>query len=414
MRNSKWLWIFTAALAGSTFGLAQEKPFSFYETTPLFFSAGFDSGVPDGNRRLGSSSLLLTAPTFSLVRMAPRNDFSIFYKPEFEMFPNARGLDDFSQSGGLRWEYSMTPRLSLSVNDAFRVTDDNGRQFESSFLLPRGPYRENGLYTSLNFDLTTETRVKLRYENAFASFSAEHLSTPLFFSRMGNTVGLTVDHHLSPKAKLSVSYSYLRSRSFDTYDAAGNLILPFDPTHFATATWTYNFTPTLLLEATGGFVHNPANSYIAGGLVEKHFEHLTVAGGYNRYLTFVGTPAGDTLASTRFLPGNSISQTVSVRIEGKISPRWGVETKFLASTTSGAGPQGLRSELGEMRVNYQLREHWRLFTSVDLFHQNANVILPVLISRGRYYGGLEFTFSPTPDEISRRRNQAHDASRKDN
>ena len=62
--------------------------------------------------------------------------------------------------------------------------------------------------------------------------------------------------------------------------------------------------------------------------------------------------------------------------------------------------------MGGLRVNYKISDHVTAFTSVDLYRQNANAILPTPISRGRYFGGIEFTFSPTPDEVARRREAA--------
>src|SRR2546428_1863520 len=72
---------------------AQERPLNFYQTSPLNFSAGYDSGVAVGSQRFSGSSLLLSAPTLSLMRTAPRTDFSLSYQPEFEMFPSFHSLN---------------------------------------------------------------------------------------------------------------------------------------------------------------------------------------------------------------------------------------------------------------------------------------------------------------------------------
>src|SRR5579871_1182249 len=188
---------------------AQERPFNFYATTPLNITSGYDSGIPDGNHRVDSLSTILTLPTFSITRFSPRNDFNLSYQGEFQMFEGNQRLDSWDHNAGLRWQYDLNARWSVSVNDTFSANHDYGERFESSFMLPRGPYRENGLYTSLNFDLTPETKLKFRYENAYVDFHSQDMTNPLFFSRMGNTFGVTADHHFTPKAKLSVSYSYL-------------------------------------------------------------------------------------------------------------------------------------------------------------------------------------------------------------
>ena len=141
---------------GATFALAQERPVDFFATSPFNIQSGYESGVPNGNTRLNEAATTVTLPTFSLMRISPRNDFTLSYQPEFEIFTGLHKLDSFNQVAGLRWVANITPRWNFSVNDVFNATSDEGQRFESTFLLPRGPYRENGLYTSLNFDVTID------------------------------------------------------------------------------------------------------------------------------------------------------------------------------------------------------------------------------------------------------------------
>jgi hypothetical protein len=402
-----------ALLLGVSAASAQERPVDVYPTSPFNIQTGFESGVPNGNRRLNEPATIVTFPTLSFMRTSPRNDFTFSYLPEFEVFTSLHKLDSFNQNAGLRWVANMTPRWNFSVNDVFNSTSEEGQRFESTFLLPRGAYRENGFYSSVNFDVTERTRIKFRYENAFVAFSAVNLSRPLFFSRLGNTEGITVDHHLTERVKIGVSYSYLRAISFDKYDTSGNLILPFAPSQFATSTFSFNATPSLLLEFTGGYVHSPSNSYLLGGLIEKHLNRLTIAGGYSRYLTFAGGPSATSVDSAvdmsgaRLLPPDSISNTVSFRAQGYFTYHWGIDTTIMASRTAGATSlTTLRSAMGGLRVNYRISDSVSLFTNLGLYRQNANVILPVPISRSRLFGGIEYTFSPTPDQIARRRELA--------
>ena len=396
-------------IAGTSSGWAQERPVSLYETSPLDFQMGYDSGAPYGTQKISSPVGILTLPTFSLQHTSPRNDFELFYQPQFEMFTEAPGLDSWNHFAGLRWQADISPRWSFTASDTFFANHDDGELFETTFMLPRGPYRENGLYTSLNFDLTPRTRIKFRYENAFADFRSQNLPQPLFFSRMGNTFGVTVDHHLTARSLLSVSYSYLLSQSFDQYDYLGNVILPTPATHILNATYTYNLTDSLLVELNGGYIRNPQNSYILGAIVEKHFQKFTVAGGFNRYLTFLGTETATSIGTpleivaTRALAPNSITNTASFRASGPLGQHWLVDAEVLASETTGDIQSRLRSAMGGLKVTRKLSDHVAAFVSFDLYRQNMNAILPIPISRGRYFGGIEYTFSPTPDEINRRK-----------
>jgi hypothetical protein len=391
----------------------QDRPINFYLNSPLDVQSGYESGIPYGNTRWNAPATIITLPTFSLMHMSPLNDFTVYYQPEFEILPSLSRLDSFNQNAGLHWIADISPRWSFTANDVFTSTNDEGQSFQSTFLLPLGAYKDNGFYSSLNFDITTNTRIKFRYETAFVDYTAVNLSKPLFFSRVGNTGGLTVDHHLSPRMKLSVSYDYLRALSLEKYDNNGNLIVPFAPTQFASSTFTFNATSSLLMEVTGGFVHNPTNSYLVGGLVEKHFQHMTIAGGYSRYLTFVGGATAASIDSAigvtaaQLLPPNSISNTVSFRTQGYLTYHWGLDTTIMASDTAGTtNYTTLRSAMGGARLNYRISDHVTLFVDAGLYRQNANVILPVPISRSRFFAGISYTFSPTPDQIARRKEQA--------
>jgi hypothetical protein len=415
MRELRWSGghLVAALLCFGVYAQGQDRPVNLYLTSPLSLESGFESGVPNGNVRLNDPATILTLPTFSLMHTSPLNDFTIYYQAQFEMFTSLHRLDSVNQNAGLSWLANMTPRWSLSVNDVVTNTRDEGATFESTFLLPRGPYTDNGFYTSLNFNATPNTVIKFRYENAFVSYDAVNLSTPLFFSRMGNTEGITIDHHLTSRLKLSGSYNYLRATSFDKYDPSGNLIGPFAPTQFASGTLSFNATPSLLMEVTGGYVHNPLNSYLVGGLIERHLQRMTIAAGYNRYLTFAGAPTAESIdeavpiTAARLLPPNSISNTASFRLKGDLSEHWSIETTIMASDTAGTTNfTTLRSAMGGVRVSYKISDHMAFFVNSDLYRQNANVILPVPISRSRFFAGISYTFSPTPDEIARRKEAA--------
>jgi hypothetical protein len=420
MRNSQRL---AAVLAigigclGALLAHAQDRPVNFYFNSPLDVQTGFESGIPDGNLRWNTPATIVTLPTFTVMHMSPLNDFNVYYQPEFEILPALGRLNSFNQNAGLHWIANISQRWTFTANDVFTATDDEGQRFESTFLLPRGAYKDNGFYSSLNFDITPTTRIKFRYETAFVDYTAVNLTKPLFFSRVGNTGGITVDHHLTERMKLSVSYDYLRALSLEKYDNNGNLILPFAPTQFVTSTFTFNATPSLLMEVTGGFVHNPTNSYLVGGVVEKHWQKMTIAAGYSRYLTFVGGATAASIDSAvdvtaaQLLPPNSISNTVSFRTQGYFTYHWGLDTTIMASDTAGTtNYTTLRSAMGGARLNYRISDHVTLFADAGLYRQNANVILPVAISRSRFFGGISYTFSPTPDEVARRKEQARSAT----
>ena len=381
----------------------------FYFTTPLDLQSGHEFGVLDGTRKVDDTTVLFTAPTFTAWRPTPRGDFSLNYEPQFEFFAHYGHLSSWNHQAGFKWNYKMTPRWSIDANDQFVATRDNSLRFDSAFLLPRGPYKENGTYLKLNYDWTPKTRIKAHFDNSFVSFREDNVTRPLFFSRLTNTYGLTVEHRFNPKSKLTGDYTYLRSHSFDKYDQAGFLVGPSTPTHVVAFTYDYNLTPRLLFEASGGYVRSAINSYVVSGLVEKHYNRVVISGGVSRYLSYLGSPATPGIQAISGVGGvqdqlaNTINDTASFRVRGDVSNRVGLEVTLIGTRTTGVQGGNIEGMLAKLRVTYKLADHLAVFWSAQFFGQNANAILPEAISRKGIFAGIEYTFSPTAEEIARRR-----------
>jgi len=391
-------------------GWAQEDGFpKFYFSTPLDLQSGRDFNVQSGAQKVDDTTVFLTAPTFTLGKLSPRNDFSATYDSQFELFTHYGHLSSWNHEAGFKWDYKMTPRWSINTGNLFVATRDEDLRFDSAFLLPRGPYRSNSFYLKLNYDLNSKTRIKVHFDDAFTSFTEDYATRPLFFSRLTNTYGLMTAHRFSSKSKLTADYSYMTGLSFDKYDPFGFLIGPTTPSHIATLTYDYNLTPSLLLETSGGYVHNAVNSYVVSGLVEKHFNRVVIGGGYGRYLSVLGSPATPGIEAIsgvlqgQSLPPNTINDTAGVRVKGDVSTRVGLEVTLAGTRTSGLQGQNLKGMLAGLRVRYKFADHLAFFWSAQFLGQNANAILPESISRKRVFAGIEYTFSPTPEDIARQK-----------
>lgn len=389
---------------------------NLYFTTPLGLQSGRNFSV-DGTQKVDDTTMILTAPTLKLWRPSPRGEFSLTYQPQFELFAHQGHLSSWTHQAGLKGDYKMTPRWSIDVRDVFVVTRDNNLRFDSAFLLPRGPYRENAAFLKLNYDMDSQTRIKLHFDNAFVSFREDRVARPLFFSRLTNTYGLTAEHRLSPRLKLTGDYSYLRSHSFDKYDQFGFLVAPYPPTHVASLTYDYNVTPRILLEVSGGYVRNRINSYVVSGLVEKHFRRVVIGGGFSRYLSYLGSPATPGIqaisgvVSGRSLPPNAINDTVSFRAQRDVSNRVGLELALIGTRTTGLQGKNLKGLMARLRVSYKFADHVAVFWSAQFLGQNANELLPQAISRKGVFAGIEYTFSPTAEAVARRRDEYYSRNR---
>ena len=412
MQSVKTIVITVLLLFSVAAGWAQEDSFpNIYFTTPLDLQSGRVFGVLDGTRKVDDTTVILTAPTFKLWNPSPRGDFSLTYQPQFELFAHHGHLSSWNHQAGLQGNYKMTPRWSIDFNDLFVATRDNNLRFDSAFLLPRGPYKENAAFLKLNYAMSSQTRIKLHYDNALVSFREDHVTRPIFFSRLTNTYGLTTEHRFNPKLKLTGDYSYLRSHSFDKYDQFGFLVAPHPPTHVGSLTYDYNVTPRILLEVSGGYVRNRINSYVVSGLVEKHFNRGVIAGGFSRYLSYLGSPATAGIqpipgvVSGRSLPPNTINDTASVRAQGDVSSRVVLELTLIGTRTTGLEGKNPKGMMARMRVSYKLADRVAMFWSAHFLGQNTNELLPEAISRKGVFVGIEYTFSPTAEAVARRRDE---------
>ena len=395
-----------------TAGRAQDDGFpTFYFTTPLNLQSGREFGVLDGTRKIDDTTMLLTAPTFTLWRPTPRGDLSLTYEPQLQFFGHHGHLSSWNHGAGLRWGYQITPRWSIDATDQFVATRDNSLRFDSAFLLPRGPYRENAAYLKLNYAWSAQTRVRARFDNSFVSFREDHVTRPLFFSRLTHTYGLTVEHRVNPRSKVTGDYSYLRSHSFEKYDHAGFLIAPYPPTHAAALTYAHNVTPRLLLEVSGGYVRNRINSYVTSALVEKRFDRVLIGAGFSRYLSSLGSPATPGIQAIsgivlgRSLPPNTISDTASFRARGDLSNRVGLDLALIGTRTTGLKGEDLKGMMARVRVSYKVADHYAVFGTAQFLGQSANELLPTAISRKGVFAGIEYTFTPTAEALARRRDE---------
>jgi hypothetical protein len=107
----------------------------------------------------------------------------------------------------------------------------------------------------------------------------------------------------------------------------------------------------------------------------------------------------------RSLPPNTINDTASFRAEGDVSSRVGLELTLIGTRTSGLQGKNLKGMMARVRVSYKLADHVAMFWSAHFLGQNANELLPQAISRKGVFAGIEYTFSPTAEEVARRRDE---------
>jgi len=388
-------------------GQAQHRSNGFYLTSPLSLSGGYDDNFLVNSRALDDTVSMLTAPTFSWMKTTHRTIFSVDYEPEFEIFSRHRELNAWNHSSILRFDHRLSSRLTVDAGNSFLSTDDASRRLaDSQFLLPRGRFQQNSFFTGLKYRLDQRTKLFFRFDNAITTMA---LSGPQAnrFDQMTNAGTMTVDHTVNRHHNVTGSYAYLRVRPLDREASAG---YSYQPVHSLNAGYMYTVNPGLIFRVAGGGVRGRELAYTAGGAVEKQLGGLWVMAGYQRYLSFFGGLApsgGPASAAVPFANGllpDSLFQAVSLRVRGKLTKRVGLEFTGQRGRAT-FGERGVRSLIGQSRLDYRLSERLIVFARAEYYGQNISQFSESPLSRRRYFGGLEIVLTrpPEPADAPRRR-----------
>jgi len=398
------------ALFVSVAGLAQERPNGAYLTSPLGLSAGYDQGFIANSVALNDTVVLLTSPTFALIKNTHRTSFSLDYQAEFEIFSSYQNLNAWNHSATARYSYRIDSRLSFVAGDYFlSTTDASSRLADCQVLLPYGRFQQNSLFAGLKYRFDQRTQLFFRFDNAFTTMA---LPAPLTnrFNLMANAGTATLDHLITKHHSVTGSYAYVRVRPFDGNVYGG---VSYPAVQMVNAGYLYTVNPGLLLRAAGGVIRGPEFAYTAGGAVEKQWGGVWIMAGFQRYLSFFGGFAPGVGAATGAVPfadglmPNSVFEAATLRVRGNVTKRVGVDFNGQVGRAS-VGDRGVRSAIGQARVDYKLNGRLTMFARVEYYGQNISEFSSFPLARTRCLGGLEITLSrpPEKDDASRRRRQA--------
>ena len=398
------------ALLAEVAGWAQQRPNGWYLTSPLSFSEGYDDNFVVNSRALSDTVVILMAPSVAWFKSTHRTTLSLDYQAEFEFFSRHRDLNAWNHSATLRYSYRINSRMSADAGDSFLSTSDASRRLaDSQFLLPRGRFQQNSFFAGLKYRLDHRTVLVFRFDNAITTMA---LSGSLAgqFNQMTNAGTVTLDHTVSRHHSVTGSYAYLRVRPFDRGSSAG---YSYQAVHSVNAGYMYTVNPGLLFRVTGGVVRGREFAYTAGGAVEKQLGGLWVMAGFQRYLSFFGglAPTGGAASGTvpfanGLLP-DSVFEAASLRARGQLTQRVGLAFNGQMGRASFGG-RGVRSLIGQSRLDYKLSERFIVFARAEYYGQNVSQFLESPLSRRSYLGGLEIVLSrpPEPEDTLRRRGKA--------
>lgn len=385
---------------------AQERPEGFYLTSPLSLSYGYDQGFVARTGKLNDTVGLLTGPTFAWMHTTHRQEFFVDYRPEVELFRHNSELNSWNHLAAMRYKYRINGRWSVDTGNLFLSTADASRQLVNSLLLlPRGRFLQNSAYLGAGYRVNSRTKIDLRLDNTFTNTD---LPGALAGRLDGVTTAatLTVDHKVTSRQKLSVSYSFLHSHPLRLVAGGASNV------NLTNAGYAIEVNPGLILQLGAGVVRGGQTSFIGTAVVEKRLGGMWVAGGYQRYLSFFGglpQVSGAAPGSAGFADGSTpgfVYQVASVRARGRLSPRIGLEAG-LQRVLNGKDRQfqSISGIISQLHLSYRLTDRVTWFVRLEHYGQTANLFVAESLSRSRYFAGVELSLSrpPAPDKPSDRR-----------
>ncbi len=371
----------------------------FHLTAPLSLSYGRERKLRAGSRLIDDSVSVLAPPAISLTGKSLRNDFSLEYKPDFELFLRNRDLNAWNHDASLRYSYKLTRRATLELGDYFLETQDASRKLENSFfLLPRGRFQENSAYFGLGYRFSPHTTLDFRLDNTVTKVRLPEMPHADLLDQMSSSGSVSLSRDVSRRQRLTARYSFSKFRALAKQEDP--LVAPSSrPHHSGSLVYTYTFDPNFFLELSGGAIHGRTTSYSASARLERRMRGFRVAAGYQRQLSvFGGIRLGGGLdAAPGFATGllpSSLSEAVTLTFRGNIGNRVGIEGAGMgARTRSGDSSPELKSLAGHLRLDYKLTERLIAFSTVGIYRQNVSVLLNTPLERTRYFGGVEILLS---------------------
>jgi hypothetical protein len=200
----------------------------------------------------------------------------------------------------------------------------------------------------------------------------------------------------------------ITSAPVSSQGAPQNLEMFGHPFHVLSATYTFAYGPGLLIEVSGGAMHDRDMSYLLGLQVERRIDRLWLAGGFQRFLSYYGTmpfqgsqPSGS-IALPNGIAASSVFYAWTGRVGGKLNRRTDLDLSVsLSNSTANFVVHDVRSTIGRARINYWLTNKLSLFADFESFHESGQEVEVMHFSRQRYFGGLLVRLSSAPGPVQR-------------
>lgn len=380
----------------------------------LSLPASVQTQAPDIRpKQLNDKVMLLTMPTIGLLNDSSRHEFTLSYKPEFEMFQRTKDQNSWNNNADVNFSYMMTRRLQFMLSDGYRSSKDPSRTLQNVFLLlPRSQYRENALRSSIFFNQTAVTSYGIRFDHTVTKFG----QTDQFQRRIPDTIGTGVSfiatHFLNRNHRVRGIYATFSVKPIDRQRTGDDVVdrgrIGFlHPAHSLTGEYRFSPTSGLVFEFSGGGIKNDSGlNYVFGASVDKRFGEMWLGGGYSRSLSFFG---GNLPKLPNGINSNSFYEVAFVKLRGQATRRIGLELNLVGSRgVAGTLLDDTKMALGRTRFDYRWTDRFVTFIAAETYRQNQNAYVNAPLSRNRIFAGIEFSLASESEQRTPRFNRDAD------
>jgi hypothetical protein len=350
----------------------------------------------------------LTFPKLGYLDDSRRHELTATYMPEVEMYLHNKDQNAFNQQATVDFRYFLTRNTQISLGDAYRSTKDPARTLQNVFLLlPRGPYSDNGMHGSFDYQPNKVTSLGVQYDRTTTKYGQDDPGRTLDSRSSGFTFNIA--RMLSRTQRVRFLYSVFKIEPLNRPETDGGAVDPQGsfkrPIHSATLQYRVGLSRGTIAEASAGvFRLDTGFDYAFRFLLDKRIAtYYWLAASYARTLTSLSS------TSTAFAQGlgaTGFYDTLAFRFNGQPSRKTHVliETMLARSATNRLFESG-KALAGRARFDYRLHDRCVLFFTAESYQQKRNAFVQSPLARNRFMVGLEISLS---SEVQQRYNRLNE------
>ena len=373
----------------------------------LTFNSAYSSNVTGGSRPVGDMSYSFW-PSIAVDKTTTQLHLVLNYSPGFTIYQKTSSYNQANQNVGLKLQYRITPRLSISVQEGFNKSSnifDQPTPLAASPVSGSPPPVGVGVIAPLADQMSNTTFAQVAYQlgeassvGASGTFGTQHYLNSQQSSGLYNSQSASgsafYSHRLGQRYYIGANYQYQDVLSFQTNS-------PGTKTEIQTisAFLSVFLKPTVSLSISGGPQHYAATQPPFSP-VSSWSPLLTVSGSWQGQRATVAASFSRIVSGAGGLSGVFHSTTVSTSANWKVSRYWsaGVGATYADNqslTSLFFASSGGRTIFGTVSAQRSLGEHMNVQFGYNWTNQTYEQIAPVASfpNTNRVFVSLSYQFT---------------------